>query len=60
MPGADCGSPSLVALLRAAPHTSEALAIASGRPLAQLLAALTELELEGQVICENGRWFARR
>jgi len=50
----------LVALLRAAPHTSEALAIASGRPLAQLLAALTELELEGQVICENGRWFARR
>ncbi|WP_248748311.1 DNA-processing protein DprA [Pseudomonas sp. MWU15-20650] len=49
----------LVALLHAAPHTSEALAIASGRPLAQVLATLTELELEGQVICESGRWLAR-
>ena len=49
----------LVALLHAAPHTSEALAIASGRPLSQVLATLTELELEGQVICENGRWLAR-
>ncbi|WPN98371.1 DNA-processing protein DprA [Pseudomonas sp. MUP55] len=49
----------LVALLRAAPHTSEALAIASGRPLSQVLATLTELELEGQVICESGRWLAR-
>lgn len=49
----------LVALLHAAPHTSEALAIASGRPLSQVLATLTELELEGQVICESGRWLAR-
>ncbi|WP_439863616.1 DNA-processing protein DprA [Pseudomonas antarctica] len=49
----------LVALLHAAPHSSEALAISSGRPLSQVLATLTELELEGQVICESGRWFAR-
>jgi DNA processing protein len=49
----------LVALLHAAPHTSEALAIASGRPLSQVLATLTELELEGQVISESGRWLAR-
>ncbi|MDL2189113.1 DNA-processing protein DprA [Pseudomonas sp. ChxA] len=49
----------LVALLHAAPHTSEGLAIASGRPLSHILAALTELELEGQVICESGRWLAR-
>ena len=49
----------LVALLHAAPHTSEALAIASGRSLSQVLATLTELELEGQVICESGRWLAR-
>ena len=49
----------LVALLHAAPHSSEALAIASGRPLSQVLATLTELELEGQVICESGRWLAR-
>ena len=49
----------LVALLHAAPHTSEALAIASGRPLSQVLTTLTELELEGQVICESGRWLAR-
>ena len=49
----------LVALLHAASHTSEALAIASGRPLSQVLATLTELELEGQVICESGRWLAR-
>ena len=49
----------LVALLHAAPHSSEALAIASGRPLSHVLATLTELELEGQVICESGRWLAR-
>ena len=49
----------LVALLHAAPHTSEALSIASGRPLSQVLATLTELELEGQVTCESGRWLAR-
>ena len=49
----------LVALLHAAPHTSEALALASGRSVSQVLATLTELELEGQVICESGRWLAR-
>jgi DNA processing protein len=49
----------LVALLHAAPHSSEALAIASGRPLSHVLATLTELELEGQVTCESGRWLAR-
>lgn len=49
----------LVALLHAAPHSSEALAIASGRPLSDVLATLTELELEGQVTCESGRWLAR-
>ena len=48
----------LVALLHAAPHTSEALAIASGRALSEVLASLTELELEGRVICESGRWLA--
>jgi DNA processing protein len=49
----------LVALLHAAPHTSEALAIASGQALSQVLATLTELELEGRVSCESGRWLAR-
>jgi len=49
----------LVALLHAAPHTSEALAIASGRALSEVLATLTDLELEGRVICESGRWLAR-
>ncbi|WP_395609866.1 DNA-processing protein DprA [Pseudomonas sp. B22129] len=49
----------LVTLLHAAPHTSEALAIASGRALSQVLATLTELELEGLVVCESGRWHAR-
>ena len=49
----------LVALLHAAPHTSEAWAIASGRALSEVLASLTELELEGRVICESGRWLAR-
>jgi DNA processing protein len=49
----------LLALLHAAPHSSEALVAASGLPLAEVLAALTELELEGRVTCENGRWVAR-
>ena len=49
----------LVQLLQAAPHTSEALASAIGWDLPQLLAALTELELEGHVVLEGGRWFAR-
>jgi DNA processing protein len=49
----------LLTLLHAAPHTSEALANSAGWPLPKVLAALTELELEGRVICEAGRWFAR-
>ncbi len=49
----------LVALLLAAPQSSEALAHASGQSLAKVLAALTELELDGQVCNEAGRWFAR-
>ena len=49
----------LVALLLAAPQTSEALANSSGQPLAKVLAALTELELDGLVCNQAGRWFAR-
>ncbi|MFJ4376003.1 DNA-processing protein DprA [Pseudomonas japonica] len=49
----------LVALLLAAPHTSEGLALALGQPLAKVLAALTELELDGRICNEAGRWFAR-
>lgn len=48
----------LVALLHAAPQTSEALASSAGWALPRVLAALTELELEGRVVNENGRWFA--
>ncbi len=49
----------LLALLHAAPQTSEELALASGWPLARVLAALTELELDGMVACEGGRWLGR-
>lgn len=49
----------LLASLLAAPQTSESLALACGQPLAQVLAALTELELDGKVCNEAGRWFAR-
>ncbi|MEE1922314.1 DNA-processing protein DprA [Pseudomonas sp. 148P] len=49
----------LVALLLAAPQTSEGLALSSGQPLAKVLAALTELELDGLVCNQAGRWFAR-
>jgi len=49
----------LLRLLHAAPHTSEALVVSSGWPLPQVLAALTELELEGRITCDAGRWFAR-
>lgn len=49
----------LLALLHAAPQTSEGLASSSGQPLAQVLASLTQLELEGRVSNEAGRWFAR-
>jgi DNA processing protein len=49
----------LLLLLHAAPHTSEALAGASGWALPKVLAALTELEMDGRAVCESGRWFAR-
>jgi DNA processing protein len=49
----------LLILLHAAPHTSEALCETSGWALPKVLAALTELEMEGRAVCENGRWFAR-
>ncbi|UVE17839.1 DNA-processing protein DprA [Pseudomonas sp. LS44] len=49
----------LVQLVHAAPHSSEALAAALGRPLPEVLAALTELELDGRVACEGGRWVGR-
>ncbi|WP_252272320.1 DNA-processing protein DprA [Pseudomonas subflava] len=45
--------------LRAAPQTSEGLARACGLDLGETLAALTELELEGLVVCEAGRWVHR-
>jgi DNA processing protein len=49
----------LLALLHAAPQTSEALAVSSGWPLPKVLAALTELELDGSIAFEAGRWFGR-
>ncbi|RAU48473.1 MULTISPECIES: DNA-processing protein DprA [unclassified Pseudomonas] len=49
----------LLALLHAAPQTSETLASNLGWSLPRVLAALTDLELEGCVVCEAGRWFAR-
>ncbi|MFK3974186.1 DNA-processing protein DprA [Pseudomonas sp. NPDC087358] len=49
----------LLALLHAAPQTSEGLALSSGLPLPAVLAALTDLELDSLVACEAGRWFAR-
>jgi DNA processing protein len=49
----------LLDLLHAAPHSSEALALSIGWPLPKVLAELTELELEGQISCEAGRWFGR-
>lgn len=62
-PALSTGTPSadhpLLCLLHAAPHTSEALAHSSGWTLPKVLAALTELEMEGRAVSENGRWFAR-
>ena len=49
----------LLSLLLAAPHTSEGLADSSGWALPKVLAALTELEMDGRAVCENDRWFAR-
>lgn len=59
MPQPELFSHPLLALLHAAPHSSEALVAASGWTLAQVLAALTELELDGRVACEGGHWVGR-
>jgi len=45
--------------LAARPMSSEALACALGVPLAQVLAELTELEIDERVACEHGLWMAR-
>lgn len=50
----------LLALLHAAPQSSEALVQVTGWPLNEVLAALTELELDGRVSNEAGRWLARK
>jgi DNA processing protein len=55
---AGAGHP-LVDLLVACPHTSEGLAGASGQSLSEVLATLTQLEMDGLVACAAGRWFAR-
>jgi DNA processing protein len=49
----------LLELLHAAPHSSEALAAASGWPLSEVLAALTELELDGRIAREGALWLGR-
>jgi len=49
----------LLDLLCAAPASSEALAHTSGLPLPQVLAALTDLEIEGRVANAGGRWLLR-
>ena len=49
----------LLDLLHAAPQSSEALALSSGWPLPKVLAALTELELDGLVANQAGCWQAR-
>jgi len=49
----------LLDLLSAAPISSEALAHASGLPLPQVLAALTDLEIDGRVANAGGRWLLR-
>lgn len=42
--------------LQAGPLSSEALSQASGQALPEVLVALTDLELEGRVVCEVGNW----
>ncbi|MBT8767354.1 DNA-processing protein DprA [Metapseudomonas boanensis] len=49
----------LLALLCAAPYSSEGLAVVSGWSLPQVLAELTELELQGRVAREAGLWVHR-
>lgn len=40
--------------------TSEELALALDLPLGEVLAQLTELEIDDRVVSENGLWSARR
>lgn len=57
---ASAAKPSgLWATLLAAPYTSESLAAAFKKPLPEVLAELTELELDGKAVCEAGVWFGR-
>lgn len=49
----------LLRRLLAAPQSAEQLAASLGTPLPKVLAALTELELQGLAVCEAGRWFGR-
>ena len=49
----------LLVQLRAAPQTSEGLALACELPIGEVLVALTDLELQGLVACEAGRWVHR-
>lgn len=49
----------LLRLLFAAPLTTEGLCAASGQSLPEVLASLTELELQGRVSCEAGIWVGR-
>jgi DNA processing protein len=49
----------LVRLLMASPLSTEGIVRACDRPLADVLADLTDLELEGKVSCENGLWVGR-
>jgi len=49
----------LLELLSAAPMSSEALAQDSGLSLPEVLAALTDLEIEGRVANAGGRWLLR-
>lgn len=45
--------------LRAAPLSSEALALVCGLELSQVLARLTDLEIDGLISCEAGLWVPR-
>ncbi len=49
----------LLQQLRVVAQTSEELAQACGLQISEVLVALTELELEGLVACEGGRWVHR-
>ncbi|MDW3713179.1 MULTISPECIES: DNA-processing protein DprA [unclassified Pseudomonas] len=59
-PGAQLHDHPLLDLLRAAPYSSEALAAASGWELPRVLAALTDLELDGCIARDAGLWVHRR